>query len=46
LEEQVYKQEGIDFKHIEYNDNQHVLDLIEQSGKGLLFVSFVFPFSL
>jgi myosin heavy subunit len=36
LEEQVYKQEKVAFKHIDFIDNQPVLDLIEAKGKGIL----------
>ena len=36
LEEQLYKTEKIPFKHIEFIDNQPVLDLIEMKGKGIL----------
>jgi myosin heavy subunit len=35
-EEAVYKQEGVVFKHVEYIDNQPVLDLIEKKPKGIL----------
>ena len=38
LEEDTYKAEGIDFDHIEYIDNQDVLDLIEKKPKGILVV--------
>ena len=33
LEETVYAQEKIDFKHVSYIDNQPVLDLIEMKPK-------------
>lgn len=35
LEEEVYKKEGIKFEHIEYIDNQGVLDLIEKKPHGI-----------
>lgn len=35
-EEQVYKSEGIKFKHVEYIDNQPILDLIEKKPGGIL----------
>jgi len=36
LEEQVYKNERIPFTHVDFIDNQPVLDLIEAKGKGIL----------
>jgi len=36
LEETVYAQEKIDYKHVAYIDNQPVLDLIEQKPKGIM----------
>lgn len=36
LEEQLYKQEGINFTHIKYKDNQPVIDLIDSKPTGLI----------
>jgi len=38
LEEQLYKREQIQFTHVEFIDNQPVLDLIELKPKGILVV--------
>ena len=38
LEEDTYKSEGIEFEHIEYIDNQDVLNLIEKKPKGILVI--------
>jgi myosin-5 len=38
LEEDTYKAEGIDFDHIEYIDNQDILNMIEKKPKGILVV--------
>jgi myosin heavy subunit len=46
LEEQCYQQERINFTHIEFIDNQPILDLIEKRGEGLLVLldeEIVFP---
>ena len=37
-EEELYLREGIPFDHIEYKDNQDVLDLIEKKPSGILVV--------
>jgi hypothetical protein len=36
LEEELYKSEGVRFDHVEFIDNQPVLDLIEQRPHGIL----------
>ena len=38
LEEQLYKREQIKFDHVEFIDNQPVLDMIEMKPKGILVV--------
>ncbi len=39
LEEQLYQAEGVQFKHVEFIDNQPVLDLIEKRPIGILFLA-------
>jgi len=36
LEEKVYTSEGIDFEHIEFIDNEPMIELITQRGRGIL----------
>jgi myosin heavy subunit len=38
LEEDTYKSEGIEFDHIEYIDNQDILNMIEKKPKGILVI--------
>lgn len=38
LEEQIYQEEGIQFKHVDFIDNQPVLDLITDKNGGILTI--------
>jgi hypothetical protein len=38
-EEQLYESEGIQFTHVEFIDNQPMLDLIEKKPAGILFLA-------
>ncbi|KAK3261511.1 hypothetical protein CYMTET_29594 [Cymbomonas tetramitiformis] len=36
LEEEIYKSEGIDFEHVNYIDNQPVVDLVDKKPDGIM----------